>query len=248
MSSSLNYPMPNLTAYLEQWWGGSWTSYGWCNAFTIAANIFTGGNPAWGLNEFFSMYPKFGGTPVYFVGSTVLDSDVITLSKTAPPELTAGLYISDTEVIPPATRVVSVSGLSVTLDNSALGDMPNVNFLIYPNPVLPLPVLLAFASFSNACINYNRWLDCWYIGISLFMAHYCTLYLRSEGNPGSTAGQIAASGLEKGTLITKLAGDVSAGLQLPKGLEDWGAYAETSYGSQLATLGKIVGWGPMWIY
>ena len=84
--------------------------------------------------------------------------------------------------------------------------------------------------------------------MSWFVAHYATLYLRSEGNVGSTAGQIAASGLTRGIMVTKSAGNVSAMIEVPKGLEEWGAWTSTEYGVQLATIAKVIGIGGMYIH
>jgi Protein of unknown function (DUF4054) len=248
--SSISYPMPNLNSYLEQWWGGSWSVYGWEYAFTVAANIYVGGNPPLGPNEFFAMYPKFGGAPIpNLTGDAVLGSASVTLGNaTVPPELTIGQYISCVGTIAVASRIIDIQGQVLTLDKPAIADGTGINLLVYPTPIVSPPALLMYINLAHACIRAERWNEQWLYGMCLFIAHYCTLYLWSEGNPGTSAGSIAQSGLQHGIMITKLAGDVSAGYQLPKGLDDWGTYVQTTYGAQLATLAKIVGWGPMYIW
>ncbi len=108
--------------------------------------------------------------------------------------------------------------------------------------VVPAAVLQMYITLASACLAQARWLDMWPMAMALFVAHYATLYLRSEGNPGTTAGQIAASGLEKGIQTSRGTGPISAGSQLVQ-LPDWGAWAETTYGVQLATLANTMGSG-----
>ena len=242
---------PDLSALLEQWWGGYYAGTAALSLISAASNIVIGGNSAWGPNEFFTAYPKFGGTPIpNLAGDTQAGSAQLTLSATAPASLKPGLYISDAlqAAIPPATQITVVNGTLITMSNEATATVTGDVLYVYPASTVPLPVVVMYIALAQACLQYNRWLEQWNYAMALFTAHYCTLWLRSEGNPGTTAGQLAASGLEKGIIVSKSAGDVSAGSQLPSGLESWGAWQETTYGVQLATLAKIVGWGPMYIY
>ena len=76
-----------------------------------------------------------------------------------------------------------------------------------------------------------------------FTNHFLTLWLQSEGNPNSTPGQAAASGLAQGIKVSKSAGAVSVGLQPIQGLEDWGAWNLTAAGVRFATAARIIGMG-----
>ena len=244
---------PDLTGLVLQWWGGSYSDYSWLSLVTDASNVVTGGNPPYGANEFFSYCPKFAGSPLQNVTADLTqDSDTIPINLTSPTGFTVGMYVSDAaKALPPATYVTAVNESSspvvLTLSNVALQTAATDALTAYPTPVVPLPVLQMYLNLANACVRYDRWLDMWPLGMSLFIAHYSTLWVRSEAAPYSTPGQIAASGLAFGILTSKSAGDVSAGLTpLTGGLEEWGAWQLTSYGQQLATIAKIVGWGPMY--
>jgi len=92
-----------------------------------------------------------------------------------------------------------------------------------------------------------RWLDTWTLAMALYVAHFCTLYMRSEAGPNQTASQIATSGLEKGVTVSKSAGGVSVGVQVPQGLEAWGGWTETTYGTQLVNFAQAIGSGPIWV-
>ena len=114
--------------------------------------------------------------------------------------------------------------------------------------LIPQPVLQAYINLASACLVQARWLDSWTLAMGLFVAHYCTLYLQSEGSPGTTAQSVAASGLTKGVLVSKGAGGVNAGMQTLIGeWGSWGQWNMTVYGTSLMTQAKMIGAGMMYI-
>jgi hypothetical protein len=149
----------------------------------------------------------------------------------------------------------ALAGIVSTAANMAIGTNPpyaSSDFLaVYPKftGLVPDAVLSMYITLASACLSQARWCEQWQFGMALFVAHYCTLYLQSEGQPGSTAGQVAASGLAKGIAVSQSVGDVSVSYEpVTSGFESWGAWQSTTYGTQLITIAKIVGWGIMVIY
>jgi len=144
---------------------------------------------------------------------------------------------------------VSITTGTPLSGGNGTGAQVNITGLIAPLTVqnLPLAVIQAYINLASASLVQARWQDTWFLGMALFVAHFVTLYLRSEGNPGTTAQQIAVSGLEKGIIVSSSAGDVSKSIQLPQGLEGFAGWTETEYGVQLATFAKIIGAGPMYM-
>jgi len=138
---------------------------------------------------------------------------------------------------------------SATQGGTGSGALVNVSQISAPNIVcIPPAVLQMYINLATACLQSCRWFEYWPIAMAWFVAHFATLYLRSEGNVGSTAGQIAASGLTRGIMVTKSAGNVAATIEVPRGLDEWGAWTSTEYGIQLVTAAKVIGMGSMWIY
>lgn len=116
------------------------------------------------------------------------------------------------------------------------------------NLILPQIVLQMYVNLASASVSKARWCEMWPMAMSLFVAHYATLYLSSEGNPGTTAGQIAASGLEQGIVISQSAHDVSASAKpLIDDMKGWGTFTVTTYGAQLVSLARVVGMGGTYI-
>ena len=152
-----------------------------------------------------------------------------------------GLLVNITSIIP-------YTG-SQTQGGTGGGAMVDVVQVTAPNIVcIPPAVLQMYINLASACIQIGRWFEYWPLAMAWFVAHFATLYLRSEGNVGSTAGQIAASGLTRGIMVTKSAGNVSAQIEVPKGLDAFAAWTSTEYGIQLATAAKGIGIGGMYIW
>jgi len=113
-------------------------------------------------------------------------------------------------------------------------------FSIYQNPPLPLMVLQAYVLLANQCIFQARYNAMWPFAMANFIAHFATNFINSQGQPGSSAAQIAAAGLQTGILTSESVGGVSAGYTnaVPESyMEAYGpSWATTSYGVALMTL------------
>jgi len=115
-------------------------------------------------------------------------------------------------------------------------------------PNLPQVVLQMYINLASACLAQARWLDYWIPAMGWFVAHFVTLYLLTEGNAGTTPGQIAVSGLERGLTVSNGAGDVSESYQMLSELEGWAAWRKTEYGVQFATIARTIGALPIYVF
>lgn len=228
-------------------------SVGWSDEVSAslanASGIVSGTNPPWGPADFLAIHPKFGGPgPVLYVQGTLASaSPVVTNTATAgmaPGELVAG------PGVPLGSTIFSVDSPSqFTLNHNATAE-GTVTLTLYNTSatLVPLAVLNAYIALASASLVQARWRDAWPIAMDLYVAHYCTLWLRSDGDIYSTPGQAAAAGLTRGITVSKSAGGVSLGIQPVTGIENWGAWQETSYGEQFASLAKLVGAGPILLW
>lgn len=117
--------------------------------------------------------------------------------------------------------------------------------------LIPQPIQQQFINLAVQCINQSRWQDNWAIAVGWFVAHFCTLYLQGLSNANAGAAAVLAAGSARGLMTSKSVGDVSASIDyadIGKDLEGWAAWKLTIYGQQLATFGKILGKGNMYIY
>ena len=252
-------PIENLLAGF--WWGG-YSYPGGAGFPTEASNLVFGANPPYQISDFLGVYPKFGTQPQGITslttangGTGYLVNDIITVVQ---PDATGGTLTVGSVDGNGAVLTFSIatqgSGYSVAVNLATMGGtgsglIVNVTAITPANLQVPQLVLQMYINLASASLRFNRWLDYWPMGMSLFVAHFCTLYLRSEGNVGTTAGAIAVSGLEKGVTVSKAAGDVSmTSKPMLDDLESFGSWTLTAYGSQLATLSREIGFGPCLVW
>jgi hypothetical protein len=236
---------PDWNGWLASQWGPSSDCDGSALIIGLASNVVTGQNPSYTVQDFLSLFPKFGGPSITLAGvGTTANNPVVTVgsaSGLAVGNLVAGANIPDGAVI------TAIAGLNVTLSQAPL-TTGSISMTVWNASTLPVPVLLALVYLATSCLVQARWLEQWQWAMALFIAHYATLYAKSDGNPLSNIGQIAAQGIATGIQVSKSVGDVSVSYQPIQGIETWGAWNLTVYGQQLATLAKVVGTGPMLLY
>lgn len=107
-----------------------------------------------------------------------------------------------------------------------------------------LPMLEQIIQMANLSIQPDKWLESWRYAVGLYVAHYCTLYLRTYAESSATPAQAAASGALVGVVQSATLGDSSVSYDtsaLTKGTEDWGDLNATTYGQMLANKAKLIG-------
>lgn len=216
----------------------------------LASNVITGQNPPYTVQDFFTMFPKFAGQPLLSGLSAPLAS-FISGSANATVNNSAGMAAGQPiagVAIPDNTFIASISGTTVVMTNPATQTIANVPIIVWNATTVPVVVLQVYINLASAALIQARWQDTWVLAMGLFVAHFATLYAKSDGNPNSNVGQIAAQGLSSGIQISKSAGDVQVSYTPVQGIEHWGAWNLTTYGQQLATFAKIIGMGPMLLY
>jgi hypothetical protein len=241
--------IPDLDQYLSEAWG--WPSEG-VPAFCGASNIVIGTNPPYNVADFLSIYPKFGGAPTILPGTFTAGSPVVTATSAAA--LAVGQPVAP-GIVPAGTLIQSVdSSTQITLTNSATSSGTQL-LTVFPAPALPYIVLNAYIALASASLVQARWQATWQLGMAAYIAHYATLWLRSDGDTlhaYSTSRAIAQAGLAQGITVSASAGPVSESIQPVggngSGLESWGHWNQTEYGIQFVGWARIIGAGPMLIW
>lgn len=235
---------PSYNQFISEAWG--WPDEVTYGGFCNGSNVVVGTNPPYTATDFLSFYPKFGGTPLAVTGTFTANSPVVTGITTAgilPGQLVIGSGV-------PAGTVVSAvdgPGGNLTLSASFTGSSGVSTISVYNTPFVPLAVMNAYIALASASLVQARWKDGWIIGMADYIAHFCTLWMRSDGDAYSSPGQAAAAGLQRGITVSKSAGPVSMSIQTVAGLESWGSFNQTDYGVRFATTARAMGAGPMFI-
>lgn len=239
---------PNITALIGEVLG--FEDDGYLNDYlpliSLASNIMVGTNPPYSATDFFSLYPKFGGTPLQPTGTvdgtTATITGVSSIAGLLAGQLVSGIGIAD------GSQIVSASGSTVVLSLPTTQAGSPVQLNVYAAPLIPMVVLNSYIYLASASIFQVRYCEMWQMVMGLYIAHFATLWLQGEASsPNTTAAQAAASGLALGIKTSKSAGDVSLGIQAVA-IDGFGSWNLTLYGQQFATIAKAIGSGGMLLY
>lgn len=117
--------------------------------------------------------------------------------------------------------------------------------------VIPQTIVQMYIDLAEACIKEVRWRAYWKVAMGWFVAHFCTMYLQGTADPDSGAAGVLQASRARGLITSKSAGDVSVSTDytmVAQDLEGWASWKLTTYGQQLATIGRVVGKGGMYVY
>ena len=141
---------------------------------------------------------------------------------------------------------------NVRIDNDTSTAVTSGDFLaMYPqfnSPAVPTAFLEMTLERANASIQEARWFSNRKFAICLFVAHFCTLYLKTAIPAGASPAAVAGKGENKGAVMSKSVDGVSVSYGSSEGAADltgFGSWKDTVYGEQLATLAQIAGAGMM---
>jgi hypothetical protein len=110
-------------------------------------------------------------------------------------------------------------------------------------PMLPAAMLERFIESANAAVIPSRWGSDWRLAVGLYTAHLVALRMQTYAD-GSTPGAAASNSANVGTVKSASMGDTSISYDnaaTNAGTEKWGAWNLTKYGSQLATMARMLG-------
>ena len=110
-------------------------------------------------------------------------------------------------------------------------------------------VLQSYIDMAQAVVKEARWHGLWREGMRLFIAHFITLYLSTPTKP-VTRDELLSAGKTQGVATSESVGQVSVSYDVSQSANDltgWAAWKETAFGTQFATLARMVGKGGMFI-
>lgn len=146
--------------------------------------------------------------------------------------------------------------LIVDASNIKIGENPEYTsedfFDFYPQfqGQVPLNVVESFVKLAHTNINKARWGGSWEFAMSLFIAHFLTLYVKTSGSTDNPNNNLA-SGNVRGIQTSKSVDGVSISYDVSSVLSEfdgWGSYKLTEYGIQLLTMARLLGKGGMYVF
>lgn len=101
-----------------------------------------------------------------------------------------------------------------------------------------------FIGIATNTVLEKRWHSRWKLGMALFIAHNCTLFMRASGGPDPTVDAVLSASQTKGLMTSEGAGELTYSQDVAsvvEGLKGWADWTTTTYGIQFATLAKMLG-------
>jgi hypothetical protein len=171
----------NFNGWLQTAWGSGAAYDAVCGAFYGAANLVFGQNPPYYLDDFKATYPKFFGLPTALSGcATTLGSATVAVPSMLG--LDYGQFVQAVGVFPSGTVIVGLGAGTVTLNNAALATSADATLMVYAAQPVPAGVVLMYLNLAYASLSQARWQEQWPVAMGWFIAHYCTLYAKSDAS------------------------------------------------------------------
>ncbi len=172
---------PNFNAWLQTAWGSGASYEVVCNWFYGASNFVYGQNPPYYLDDFRAFYPKFFGMPTAVSGCAVeAGSNMVTV-----PSLTGvdyGQFVQSLGVLPSGSVVAGIGDGTIAMNTAALVTSSNVTLMIFESSPIPNGVILMYLRLAYASLVHARWQEQWWVAMGWFIAHYLTLYAKSDAS------------------------------------------------------------------
>lgn len=135
---------------------------------------------------------------------------------------------------------------------AALAEWEEASGTIEPpkESLVPTAMLDLFISNANSSILPSRYCDMWRYAAGLYVAHFCTLYLKAYSDGSLSAMQAAAKGQQTGLVSEATMGDTSIKYNneaITAAMVKWGSWNATQYGQQLVSLARMIGMGGMYV-
>lgn len=125
-----------------------------------------------------------------------------------------------------------------------LGDLPPKESLV------PAVMLELFISNANNSILPSRYCDMWRYAAGLYVAHFCTLYLKTYSDGSASTAQAAAKGQQTGLVKEAAMGDTTISYDntaVTEAMAKWGSWNATQYGQLLVTMARMIGMGGSYV-
>lgn len=117
-------------------------------------------------------------------------------------------------------------------------------------PLVPSSMLEQFIDQANSSVIPSRWGPQWRYAAGLYVAHWAALYLKSYSDGSPSAAAVSSNSGQLGPVASATMGDTSISYDntaVDAGTEKWGMWNSTIYGSQLATMARLIGIGGTYV-
>jgi hypothetical protein len=162
-----------------------------------ASNLAYGQNPPYALDDFAAIYPQFFGPKTALSGCGLTTGSAV-ITAPSVDGLSTGQFVQSSGM-PKGTVIVDVGSGNFTVNTTATVTNTNATVQVYEAAPLPAYVVKLYLNLAYSSLQFVRWQEQWCIAMSLFIAHYLTLFMQASSSEVLT------------TLATTVHGEVPAG-------------------------------------
>lgn len=171
---------PNFNGWIQNVWGAGQAFETTCAWIYGATNLVFGQNPPYFLDDFKAIYPKFFGLATALSGCVAtLGSNQITVPSTVGIDY--GQFVQGFGVFPKGTVIINIGANTLTLNNDAIASS-TFTLNVYEASPIPTGVILMYLNLAYTSLVQARWQEQWFVAMGWFIAHYCTLYAKSDAS------------------------------------------------------------------
>lgn len=218
-----------------------------------ASNVPSANQSSFSSDDLLKFFPQFGASSIKSIsinagGSGYSVDDVLTILQTGGSLGTAQVTSISSlgAVIQAVLRsrgegYSSYNSLSTTV-LPAGGTGCKVNIVASALNIDP-ELLQMFIDMAYSSLAESRWKSKWKYAMSLYVAHFLTLWLKTQAGSNATAAQVVATAQTLFSAQSKSVGDVSVSYDtslINGSLPGWGMWMTTTYGTQLAQLAAFL--------
>ena len=116
--------------------------------------------------------------------------------------------------------------------------------------LVPEGIFELFVENANQSILPSRYGTIWRYAAGLYVAHFCTLYLKTYSDGSPSAAKAAAKGQQTGLVKEATMGDTTISYDneaVNAAMAKWGSWNATQYGQQLVTMARMIGMGGSYV-
>lgn len=218
---------------------------------TSASNLPNGNTSVFSIEDFLLFFPQFKATHIISVsvnsgGSGYSIDDVLTIVQSGATGGTAQVLdveddgatlgiITSVALRTSGEDYSSFNGLATTVSPAGgTGCTLNISTSAVS---IPSDLLDMFMAMAYSSVLESRWKTKWKYAMSLYMAHFITLWLKTQNGANSTIAQMLSNAQTMFSTASKGVGDVSVSYDtssISGSLPGWGMWTTTTYGAQLA--------------
>jgi hypothetical protein len=146
----------------------------------VIIGLSRGPNPPYALDDFAAVYPQFFGQKTALSGCG-LTAGSTSITVPSVDGLSTGQFVQNSG-LPKGAVIIDVGSGNFTVNNATTVTNTNATVQVYEAAPLPAYVVKLYLNLAYSSLQFVCWQEQWCIAMSLFIAHYLTLFMQASSS------------------------------------------------------------------